>query len=86
MQRRVPLPRPGPGRAGRRQHTIFYHNVQLGYDLTQYNAGLTFGINNVLDQDPPVSRSLSSLYWYNYDPNHYETPGRFGYLRVDYKF
>jgi iron complex outermembrane receptor protein len=69
-----------------RLHTIFYHNIQVGYDLAQYSTGLTLGINNVLDQDPQISRSLSSLYWYNFDPNHYEVPGRFGYLKVDYKF
>ena len=67
-------------------HTVFYHNVQFGYELAQYNAEFTIGVNNVLDQDPQVSRSLASLYWYNFDPNHYEVPGRFGYLRASYKF
>jgi iron complex outermembrane receptor protein len=67
-------------------HTVFYHNVQFGYELAQYNADFTVGINNVLDQDPQVSRSLSSLYWYNFDPNHYEVPGRFGYVRAGFKF
>ena len=33
-----------------------------------------------------VSRSLASLYWYNYDPNHYDAPGRFGYLRAGFRF
>ncbi len=67
-------------------HTVFYHNVQVGYDLAQYNTDITLGVNNVLDQDPQISRSLASLYFYNYDPNHYEVPGRFGYLRVNFKF
>ena len=67
-------------------HTVFYHNVQFGFELAQYNADITFGVNNVLDQDPEVSRSLSSLYWYNFDPNHYEVPGRFGYIRTGFKF
>jgi iron complex outermembrane receptor protein len=66
--------------------TIFYHNVSLGYALTEYNAELMFGINNVLDQDPVISRSLTSLYWYNYDPNHYEAPGRLGYVKVNLTF
>jgi iron complex outermembrane recepter protein len=66
--------------------TVFYHNVSLGYDLTEYNADVTFGINNVLDQDPQISRSLTSLYWYNYDPNHYEAPGRLGFLKINVKF
>jgi iron complex outermembrane recepter protein len=66
--------------------TIFYHHLQLGYELTQYNAELTFGVNNILDQDPPISRSLTAVYWYNYDPNHYDVPGRFGYFRVNFRF
>lgn len=66
--------------------TVFYHHLQLGYALTDYNADLTFGVNNVLDQDPPISRSAISILWYNYDPNHYEAPGRFAYLRTTIKF
>ena len=66
--------------------TIFYHNVSLGVALSEYNAELLFGINNVLDQDPEISRGLTSLYWYNYDPNHYEAPGRLGYLKVNLSF
>ncbi|MEQ1437969.1 TonB-dependent receptor [Fontimonas sp. SYSU GA230001] len=69
-----------------RLRTVFYHNVQIGYELSDYNANIAIGVNNVLDQDPPISRSLTSLYWYNYDPNHYETPGRFGYIRAGFKF
>jgi iron complex outermembrane recepter protein len=67
-------------------HTVFYHNVQFGYELAPFNTDFTVGVNNVLDQDPQVSRSLSSLYWYNFDPNHYEVPGRFGYVRASFKF
>jgi iron complex outermembrane receptor protein len=66
--------------------TVFYHNVQVGYDFAPLNASLTFGVNNVLDQDPRISRSLTSLYWYNFDPNHYEVPGRFGYIKASYRF
>ena len=66
--------------------TVFYHNVQVGYDFTPLNASITLGVNNVLDQDPRISRSLTSLYWYNFDPNHYEVPGRFGYLKASYRF
>ncbi len=67
--------------------TVFYHNIQVGYDLQQwYNADITLGINNVLNQDPQLSRGLNSILWYNYDPNHYEAPGRFGYLRASFKF
>lgn len=66
--------------------TVFYHNVSLGYDLVNVDADITIGVNNVLDQDPQISRGLTSLYWYNYDPNHYEAPGRLGYIKINYKF
>lgn len=69
-----------------RQPTVFYHNVQLAYSLARYNADISIGVNNVLDQDPPISRSFSSLFWYNYDPNHYDAPGRFGYVSLGVKF
>ncbi|MFC4252311.1 MAG: TonB-dependent receptor domain-containing protein [Sinimarinibacterium flocculans] len=69
-----------------RLHTLFYHHVQLSYDFADYDAEIAIGVNNVFDQDPRVSRSLASLYWYNYDPNHYDAPGRFGYLRAGFRF
>jgi iron complex outermembrane recepter protein len=69
-----------------RLRTLFYHDVQIGYDLPYYDADIAIGVNNVFDQNPRVSRSLTSLYWYNFDPNHYEVPGRFGYVRVGFKF
>jgi iron complex outermembrane receptor protein len=69
-----------------RLHTIFYHHVQVGYELTAYNADITLGVNNVLDQDPRISRGLNGILWYNFDPNHYEAPGRFGYVRAGFRF
>lgn len=66
--------------------TVFYHNVQISRALPSYDAAITFGVNNVLDQDPPLSRSNIGIFWYNYDPNHYEAPGRFGYLKAEFKF
>ena len=66
--------------------TVFYHNVQVTRQLPAYNADITIGVNNVLDQDPPLSRSNIGIYWYNYDPNHYEAPGPLGYIRVGMKF
>lgn len=66
--------------------TVFYHNVQVTRELPGYNADITLGVNNVLDQDPPLSRSNIGIYWYNYDPNQYEPPGPLGYIRVGMKF
>ncbi len=69
-----------------RLHTLFYHNLQLAYEFREYDADISLGINNVLNQDPRVSRGLASLYWYNFDPNHYEAPGRFSHVRVSFRF
>ncbi|NEX91703.1 TonB-dependent receptor [Caulobacter sp. 17J65-9] len=43
--------------------------------------GLAFGVNNLFDKDPPgcVSCGLN-----NYDPNAYDAPGRFFYLRANF--
>jgi iron complex outermembrane recepter protein len=66
--------------------TVFYHDLQFGRELPIYNGVITLGVRNVFDQDPPISRSNIGIFWYNYDPNHYEAPGRFGYLKVGFKF
>lgn len=63
-----------------------YHDVRAGYRWdTLYGAvDLTLGINNVFDKDPPVCLSCSLN---GYDASTYDIPGgRFGYLRVDWKF
>jgi iron complex outermembrane recepter protein len=66
--------------------TIFYHSAQVAYGLDAYGAYVVVGINNVLDQDPVRSYGIAGNYWYNYDSQHYETPGRFGYVRVGFGF
>jgi iron complex outermembrane receptor protein len=66
--------------------TVFYHDLQIGHELGRQNALLTLGVRNVLDQDPPLSRSNIGVFWYNYDPNQYEPPGRIGYLKIGFKF
>ena len=62
----------------------FYHNVQLGYTFSSYNASLTLGVLNVFDQDPPVSYSAFA----NSAPaTLYETWGsRQGYLKFGVTF
>ncbi len=67
--------------------TVFYHNIQVGYDFGGWNNfSFTLGVNNLLDQNPPISYSPIGFFFYNYDPNHYDTPGRFGYARISMKF
>ena len=43
---------------------------------------LAVGVNNLFDKDPPgcITCSLN-----NYDPNAYDAPGRFFYLRLSYR-
>jgi iron complex outermembrane receptor protein len=44
--------------------------------------GVAIGVNNLFDKDPPgcVTCGLN-----NYDPNAYDAPGRFMYLRLSYR-
>ena len=63
-----------------------YHDLRAGYRWATSvgDLGLTLGINNVFDTDPPICLSCSLN---GYDASTYDIPGgRFGYLRVDWKF
>ena len=46
------------------------------------DLGIAVGVNNLFDKDPPgcVTCGLN-----NYDPNAYDAPGRFMYLRLSYR-
>lgn len=61
----------------------FYGDVQLSFRPAwmEQRFGLTLGINNVFDTDPPACSSCSLN---NYDPTTYDVPGRFGYVRLSY--
>ncbi len=62
-----------------------YNDLQLGYQFeSMANLRLTFGVNNVFDQDPPICLSCSLN---GYDASTYDIPGgRFFYLRAGIKF
>ena len=61
-----------------------YIDAQLRWTLPWMNdqARIAVGVNNIFDKDPPgcISCGLN-----NYDPNLYDAPGRFFYLRLSYK-
>jgi iron complex outermembrane receptor protein len=57
----------------------FFNDVQVGYLAFDGNLEITFGVNNVLDEDPPACYSCSLN---GYDPSIYDVPGRFTYLRA----
>ena len=65
--------------------TTIYHDFQARYtfDRNGREVGLTLGINNVFDRDPPVSLSASLN---GYDASVYDIPGgRFLYARITLK-
>ena len=61
-----------------------YTDVQLRWTPGFFDErfGLTVGVNNLFDKDPPACFSCSLN---NFDPTTYDVPGRFGYLRLSYK-
>jgi iron complex outermembrane receptor protein len=62
-----------------------YHDLQLSYRIADFHdLRLTFGVNNVADEDPPICLSCSLN---GYDASTYDIPGgRFYYLRANMKF
>ena len=58
-----------------------FNDIQVGYQALDGALELTFGVNNVLDEDPPTCYSCSLN---GYDPSIYDVPGRFTYLRVNW--
>lgn len=70
---------------GTKLNSRFYGDVQLTLrpGWIGERVGLTLGINNVFNTDPPACFSCSLN---NYDPTTYDVPGRFGYARISYGF
>ncbi len=72
-----------PGAANNKLKAVTYFDAQLRY-TPDYLDGFSFaaGVNNLFDKDPPgcITCGLN-----NYDPNAYDAPGRFFYLRLSYK-
>lgn len=59
-----------------------YNDVLVTYRFGDQNFAVSFGINNLLDQDPPVCLSCSLN---GYDASTYDIPGRFYYLRATWR-
>jgi outer membrane receptor protein involved in Fe transport len=60
-----------------------YHDLQLSYRYSEADAYLTFGVRNLFDKEPPLSRAAPAD---SFDATTYEVPGRFVYLRVAKQF
>lgn len=64
--------------------TTVYHDVQGGFEMTQWNTQLVIGVINLFDQDPPPAYSAFAN---SYDPTQYDVPGsRTPYLRLISQF
>jgi iron complex outermembrane receptor protein len=61
-----------------------YVDAQIRWTPSAYFDGLkvALGVNNMFDQDPPGCFSCSLN---NFDPNTYDVPGQFVYLRLSYR-
>jgi iron complex outermembrane receptor protein len=61
-----------------------YFDAQLRWvpPILDDDVKLAVGVNNLFDKDPPgcITCGLN-----NYDPNAYDAPGRFFYLRLSYR-
>jgi len=62
-------------------------NYQTAVKLMDDKLGLTFGINNLLDEEPPLSlRTSGSGHQVGWDPRYTDAFGRTYYVRGEYTF
>ena len=62
-------------------------NYQLGYTMLEDTLGLTFGVKNLFDEEPPLSLRVSgSGHQVGWDPRSSDPYGRTYYLRAEYRF
>lgn len=60
-----------------------YHDVQMQYNLADYNTTLQVGINNIGDKQPSPSFTTFAN---SFDPTMYDVPGRVWYVRLMHDF
>jgi len=65
--------------------TRFYTDIQGRWTPRFWGdrLGFTLGVNNLFDKDPPGCISCATN---NFDPNTYDTPGRYYYARIGVKY
>lgn len=68
------------GDIGYKTPNVFYHNVQLSYDLTD-RVSVAAGVDNLLDEEPPYIQSWTDA---NTDTMTYDLLGRRFYARLRY--
>ncbi|MES0873834.1 TonB-dependent receptor plug domain-containing protein [Sinimarinibacterium thermocellulolyticum] len=62
---------------------VFYHNVQVGLEIPDWQTQLLVGVINLFDQQPPVSYTAFAN---SYPGTLYEAPGLQPYLRLSTRF
>lgn len=62
----------------------FYLDLAASYTLPWFDgrSEFTIGVNNILDTDPP---NCFSCQLNGFDPNTYDVPGQFGYVRLTWR-
>ncbi len=58
-----------------------YFYLDINYQVLS-NVGLTFGVDNLFDKNPPV---YTNAFQYNTDPSTYDVIGRYMYFRITVK-
>ncbi len=62
-------------------------NYQLDYSMLNDSLGLTFGVKNIFDEEPPLSLRVSgSGHQVGWDPRYTDPYGLTYYLRAQYRF
>jgi hypothetical protein len=51
----------------------------LGHHFERFNSNITLGIDNVLDEMPPISRANNPM---NFDIYTYDVRGRYYFIRL----
>lgn len=64
---------------GGRTDDVVYHDLQLGHHFERFNSNITLGIDNVLDEMPPISRANNPM---NFDIYTYDVRGRYYFIRL----
>jgi outer membrane receptor protein involved in Fe transport len=62
---------------------VFYQDIEIGYELPWKNTTISFAINNVSDQMPPLSYANAPI---NFDIYTYDVRGRSYALRLGMQF
>jgi outer membrane receptor protein involved in Fe transport len=63
--------------------SVFYNDLQGSYHFDRYDTRLTLGIDNIFDEDPPISLVNSNI---NFDIQSFNPVGTFYYLRLTSTF